>query len=122
VRPAAQVDEVTVLIEADHLARRQLGDDLGLVRLARRSLAGDRVVAPELTPLEWHVGRNLRAHPLLDDGVIARGIFGRWLAWVGAAGALVIVVANVALSGMAVIPAVLIWTLATSVALWRAAR
>jgi len=49
-------------------------------------------------------------------------VFGRWLAWVGAAGALVIVVANVALAGMAVIPAVLIWALATSVALWRAAR
>jgi hypothetical protein len=31
----------------------------------------------------------------------------------------VIVVANVALSGMAVIPAVLIWALATSVVLWR---
>jgi hypothetical protein len=54
--------------------------------------------------------------------IVRTAVFGRWLAWVGAAGALVIVVANVALSGMAVIPAVLIWTLATSVALWRAAR
>ena len=54
--------------------------------------------------------------------IVRTAVFGRWLAWLGAAGALVIVVANVALSGMAVIPAVLIWALATSVVLWRAAR
>jgi hypothetical protein len=54
--------------------------------------------------------------------IVRTAVFGRWLAWLGVAGALVIVVANVALSGMAVIPAVLIWALATSVVLWRAAR
>ena len=54
--------------------------------------------------------------------IVRTAVFGRWLAWFGAAGALVIVVANVALVGMAVIPAVLIWALATSVVLWRAAR
>jgi hypothetical protein len=54
--------------------------------------------------------------------IVRTAVFGRWLAWLGVAGALVIVVANVALVGMAVIPAVLIWALATSVVLWRAAR
>jgi len=54
--------------------------------------------------------------------IVRTGVFGRWLAWLGVAGALVIVVANAALVGMAVIPAVLIWSLAASVALWRAAR
>ena len=51
--------------------------------------------------------------------IVRTGVFGRWLAWVGAAAALAIVVANVALSGVMVIPALLVWTVATSVALWR---
>jgi hypothetical protein len=51
--------------------------------------------------------------------IVRTAVFGRWLAWVGAAAALAIVLANVALSGVMVIPALLIWTVATSVALWR---
>ena len=51
--------------------------------------------------------------------IVRTAVFGRWLAWVGAAAALVVVVANVALSGVMVIPVMLIWTVATSVALWR---
>ena len=51
--------------------------------------------------------------------IVRTAVFGRWLAWVGAAAAIVIVLANVALSGMMVIPAMLVWTIATSVALWR---
>lgn len=55
--------------------------------------------------------------------LIARtAVFGRWLAWVGAVAALVIVIASAALVGMIAIPAVLVWALATSVAMWRAAR
>jgi hypothetical protein len=51
--------------------------------------------------------------------IVRTAVFGRWLAWVGVAAALVIVLANVALSGVMVIPAMLVWTAATSVALWR---
>jgi hypothetical protein len=51
--------------------------------------------------------------------IVRTAVFGRWLAWVGAAAALVIVVANVALSGVMVIPVMLVWTVATSIALWR---
>ena len=51
--------------------------------------------------------------------IVRTAVFGRWLAWVGAAAALVIVLANVALSGVMVIPAMLVWTIATSVALGR---
>ena len=53
--------------------------------------------------------------------ILRGGVFGRWLAWVGFVAALVVVVANVFLAGVAVIPAVLIWALAASVAMWRAA-
>ena len=53
--------------------------------------------------------------------LIARtAVFGRWLAWLGAASALVIVVAAAALVGMVAIPAMLIWVLAVSIAMWRA--
>ena len=52
--------------------------------------------------------------------ILRDGAFGRWLAWVGFAASLVVVVANVFLAGVAVIPAVLIWALAASVAMWRA--
>jgi hypothetical protein len=51
--------------------------------------------------------------------IVRTAVFGRWLAWVGAAAALMIVLANIALSGVMVIPVMLIWTTATSVALWR---
>jgi hypothetical protein len=52
--------------------------------------------------------------------IVRTAVFGRWLAWLGAASALVIVVAAAALVGMVAIPAMLIWVLAVSVAMWRA--
>lgn len=52
--------------------------------------------------------------------IVRTALFGRWLAWVGAAAALAIVLASIALSGVLVIPAMLLWTIAISVALWRA--
>jgi hypothetical protein len=52
--------------------------------------------------------------------IVRTAVFGRWLAWLGAATALVIVVAAAALVGMVAIPAMLIWVLAVSVAMWRA--
>lgn len=51
--------------------------------------------------------------------IVRTAVFGRWLAWVGAVAALAIVLANVALSGVMAIPAMLVWTVATSVVLWR---
>lgn len=54
--------------------------------------------------------------------IVRTAVFGRWLAWVGAAAAILIVVASAALSGVIAIPAMLVWALATSVAMWRGAR
>jgi hypothetical protein len=54
--------------------------------------------------------------------ILKTGVFGRWLAWLGAVAAVAVAVASAALSGVVAIPAVLVWTLATSVALWRAPR
>lgn len=51
--------------------------------------------------------------------IVRTAVFGRWLAWLGSATALVIVVAAAALVGMVAIPAMLIWVLAVSVAMWR---
>ena len=53
--------------------------------------------------------------------ILRTAVFGRWLAWVGVAAAILVVVANVALAGMLAIPAVLVWALSTSVAMWRSA-
>lgn len=52
--------------------------------------------------------------------IVRTAVFGRWLAWVGAAAALLVVVASAALAGGLMIPAVLLWAAATSVAMWRA--
>ena len=49
------------------------------------------------------------------------GVFGRWLAWLGFVCAATLVAANVVLLGIAVVPAMLVWTIATSVVLGRSA-
>lgn len=54
--------------------------------------------------------------------VVRTAVFGRWLAWIGAVAALIVVGAGAALSAVFAIPALLVWALATSVALWRAPR
>ncbi len=54
--------------------------------------------------------------------IVRTAAFGRWLAWLGSATALVIVVAAAALVGMVAIPAMLFWVLAVSVAMWRGQR
>ena len=51
--------------------------------------------------------------------ILRGGAFGRWLAWLGFVVSLVLVVANGLLAGVAVIPAMLIWALAASFAMWR---
>ncbi len=51
--------------------------------------------------------------------ILRSGAFGRWLAWLGFVVSLVLVVANGLLAGVAVIPAMLIWALAASFAMWR---
>lgn len=51
--------------------------------------------------------------------IVKTAVFGRWLAWVGAVAVLVVVGAAIALSGVLAIPALLVWTLAVSAAMWR---
>jgi hypothetical protein len=48
-------------------------------------------------------------------------VFGRWLAWLSAVAALVVVGASALLVGVFAIPAVVVWALATSFAMWRGA-
>ncbi len=47
--------------------------------------------------------------------ILRTAVFGRWLAWVGAAAVLAVVGAAIALSGVLAIPALLIWTVAVSI-------
>ncbi len=54
--------------------------------------------------------------------IVRTAVFGRWLAWVGALAAILLVVASFSLVGMLAIPAMLVWVLAVSVAMWRGAR
>ena len=54
--------------------------------------------------------------------IVRTAVFGRWLAWVGALAAILVVVASFSLVGMLAIPAMLVWVLAVSVAMWRGAR
>ena len=51
--------------------------------------------------------------------IVRTAVFGRWLAWLGSATALVIVVAAAALVGVLAIPAMLDLVMAVSVAMWR---
>jgi hypothetical protein len=51
--------------------------------------------------------------------VLRTAIFGRWLAWLSIATALLVAVVTVAAGRPFAIPAVLLWALATSVAVWR---
>ena len=48
------------------------------------------------------------------------GVFGRLLAWLGVACAAGLVAANVILVGVIAIPAMMLWTVAISVAFWQA--
>src|SRR5262245_39531194 len=51
--------------------------------------------------------------------VIRTGVFGRWLAWLGAVVVAMVAVAAALLSAVFAVPALLVWALATSVALGR---
>jgi hypothetical protein len=51
--------------------------------------------------------------------ILRTAVFGRWLAWIGCIATVAIIGANAVLSGVFAIPALLVWALATSVALWR---
>ena len=52
--------------------------------------------------------------------VATTGAFRRWVAWVGAAAVAVVVGAAALLSAVLAIPALLVWTLAVSAAMWKA--
>ena len=51
--------------------------------------------------------------------IVRTAVFGRWLAWVGATTALIVVSASILLSAVFAIPALLVWTVAVSVAMRR---
>jgi hypothetical protein len=53
--------------------------------------------------------------------IVRTAVFGRWLAWVGAVAVLIVVGAAIALSGVLAIPALLVWAVAVSFAMWRTA-
>ena len=73
VRPAAQVDEVTVAVERDGGARRDPFDDLDLVALARGAEHLDGLVAVDLLALELEVGLDVLGHLGLDRGEVLLG-------------------------------------------------
>ena len=52
--------------------------------------------------------------------ILRTNAFGRWLAWLGIICAVVLVAIQGLFVGELAIPAVLVWTIATSVAIWRA--
>jgi hypothetical protein len=54
--------------------------------------------------------------------ILQTGVFGRALAWLGIVVVALMLVAEAALVGQYAIPALLLWAIATSVALWRAPR
>ena len=51
--------------------------------------------------------------------VATTAAFGRWVAWIGAAAVLVVLGSTAALSAVLALPALFVWTLAVSVAMWR---
>jgi hypothetical protein len=66
VRPAAEVDESALLVDADRLVGGQVADDLRLVQLAKALEIGDRSVAvPDLARDRLVAGDDL-GHPRLD--------------------------------------------------------
>jgi len=96
-------------------------------RCRRSAISGPKIASPRATariarsvssgpaPFSWY--------PRAPARIAAKtNVFGQWLAWLGAVAALVVVVACAVLSGVLAIPAVLVWALAASAALWRAPR
>ena len=72
VRPEAEIDEIALAIDADHLVLREILDDLGLVELARFAEELDRLVAlPDFAPNVLVACDDL-AHACLDGLEIAR--------------------------------------------------
>jgi len=51
--------------------------------------------------------------------IVRTAVFGRWLAWIGALATAVVVVACALLVGVFAIPALYVWTVGVSAALWR---
>ena len=70
MRPTAQIDPVSLLVERYRLALRQVLDQLDLVLLALRLEQRDGVVAGGDDPLEGRIRRDDLAHLRLDAGEI----------------------------------------------------
>jgi hypothetical protein len=56
---------------------------------------------------------------VVSYAILRTGAFGRWLAWLGVLAAVVLLAIQATFAGELAIPAVLIWTVAASVAIWR---
>ena len=66
VRTAAEVEPVALAVQADLLARRDGGDDLGLVVLAQLAEGLDRLVARHHPALDRQICRRELLHPRLE--------------------------------------------------------
>src|SRR5205085_4766694 len=64
--PAAENDPVSLPVERDLLIRRQIADQLHLVRLAEFVFQGDRLLAREHTPFKRLSASDYLPHLLLD--------------------------------------------------------
>ena len=56
----------------------------------------------------------------LSYAILRTGVLGRWLAWLGIIAAAALLAVQTTFFGELAIPAVLIWTIAASIAIWRA--
>jgi hypothetical protein len=56
---------------------------------------------------------------VVSYAILRTGAFSRWLAWLGILAAVVVLAIQATFAGELAIPAVLIWTVAASVGIWR---
>ena len=73
MRPAAQVDPLTLAVQCDDLGPRQVADQLGLVGLALGLEEGDAFVAIDDAAQERRIARHDLAHLRLDGGKVVGG-------------------------------------------------
>ena len=73
VRAAAQVDEITLLVERDRLVAGDVLNDLRLVLLAKLAEEPDGIVPVPDLPLDGFVAVDDFLHPFLDDREVGLG-------------------------------------------------
>ena len=73
MRAATEVGEVTLTVQAEHFARRDGFDDLGLVGFANRLEVSNGFIARQLVALDRNIRLGQLGHFLFDGGQIVRG-------------------------------------------------